>query len=179
MKPKVTALKETVSKLSTAEGSNPTTIPFLSFLKSSNPTSLRQGVLRPSVCLVVQGQKRIQIGDEVFKYGAGDFVVSVVDLPTTGQIIGANPKNPYLGIVLQIDVQEVASIVLEAGLNLNTEGALGVGAAVGTMDDELLDCMNRMLKLLRSPQESKFFAANLRREIIYRLLTSPQGKNFF
>jgi AraC-like DNA-binding protein len=156
-----------------------TVIPFLSFLKSSQPSPHRQGVLRPSVCLVVQGGKKIHIGDDVYKYGAGDFVVSVIDLPTTGQILDATPKNPYFGIVLQLDVQEVASIVMEAGIDVNSKGAQGVGAAVGTMDEDLLDCFTRMLKLLKSPQESKFFAANLRREIVYRLLVSPQGKNFF
>jgi AraC-like DNA-binding protein len=103
----------------------------------------------------------------------------VIDLPTAGQILDVNPKSPYYGLVLQLDIQEVAAIVVEAGIDVTGKDAQGVGAAVGTLDGELLDCVERLLKLLDSSEDAKFFAANIRREIIYRILKSPYGKHFF
>jgi AraC-like DNA-binding protein len=176
---KISTIKEVVSKIAAVDGSHPTAIPFLSILRVSQPTSLRQGVLRPSICVVVQGKKKLLFDEEVYSYGAGSYVVSVIDLPSAGQILDVNAKNPYFGLVLNLDVQEVASIVVEAGIDLNAEGAQGVGAFVGSLSPELLSCFVKMVKLLKSEKDAIFLAPALRREIIYRLLTSADGRKFF
>ena len=49
--------------------------------------------------------------------------------------------------------------------------------AVGTSSAELLDACIRLIKLLDQPQDIPFLAPLIEREIIFRLLRSPQGKH--
>jgi AraC-like DNA-binding protein len=47
--------------------------------------------------------------------------------------------------------------------------------AVGTASSELLGACIRLLELLDTPQDIPFLAGLVQREIVYRLLRSPQG----
>src|SRR5687767_4922546 len=57
----------------------------------------------PLLVVMAQGGKRLLLGDEVFEYRAGDFLVVTTDLPVTGHFIDARPQCPALamGIVLR------------------------------------------------------------------------------
>src|SRR4030081_3410193 len=47
--------------------------------------------------VVAQGGKRLALGDRVYEYGAGQYLVASVDLPLTGHVIDADPGRPALG----------------------------------------------------------------------------------
>jgi transcriptional regulator GlxA family with amidase domain len=49
--------------------------------------------------------------------------------------------------------------------------------AIGVSSVELLDACLRLVELLDSPQDIPFLGGLIQREIIYRLLRGPQGKN--
>lgn len=46
------------SALPPDENSCPTALPWLSFIRFTHPTALNKGMLSPSMCLILQGQKR-------------------------------------------------------------------------------------------------------------------------
>ena len=55
-------MAEIVARHAVDEGVSRTPIPFLSLIRFDRPTDLASGMLKPSVCLVVQGGKRTFIG---------------------------------------------------------------------------------------------------------------------
>jgi hypothetical protein len=91
-----------------------TSIPFLSLLRSSHPTPVTKGVLKPSCCVILQGHKRVHLADEVLDYGPGEYLVVSVDMPASGHIVRATADKPYLLLNIELDPQEIAAIVLEA-----------------------------------------------------------------
>lgn len=159
-----------------SDGENATVIPGLTLHRASSATILQRGVLRPSFCVVVQGEKLAQAGtDTTFRYGAGDFLASSIDMPASGQVIGATKSRPYLAARFELTPQDVLSVLRDAEVHVDTT-APGSGATfVGTSDARLLDVVSRTLACLDDGQEARFLAPLLRRELVYRLVTGPSA----
>ncbi|WP_343731046.1 AraC family transcriptional regulator [Duganella sp.] len=156
-----------------------TSIPFLSLLRSSHPTPVTKGVLKPSCCVILQGHKRVILADEVLDYGPGEYLAVSVDMPASGHIINATPDKPYLLLNIELDPQEIAAIVLEAQVSIDSQQPER-GAFVGRTDDALQEALYQLVRLLRAPAaEAAFLAVGLKREIIYRMLTGPDGRHLY
>ncbi len=128
--------------------------------------------------LIAQGAKILGIGDRVYEYRAGQYLVSSVDLPVTGHFSQASPSQPALGFGLDLRPSTIASLLLEVdpstslrASTASTPPALGVADA----GPELLDSVIRMLALLDAPTDRAVLAPMLEREIVWRLLTGPLG----
>ncbi|OHV51373.1 AraC family transcriptional regulator [Pseudofrankia sp. BMG5.36] len=129
---------------------------------------------RPSVALVAQGVKRSALGEEVFEYRAGQFLVVTLDLPLTSHIAAASPAEPFLAFSMPLEAGMIAQLLLE------TEAAPGARydgppLAVSTASEDLLDAVVRLLRLVGSPADRPVLARAVRREIHWRLLSGPQG----
>ncbi|NVM77048.1 AraC-like DNA-binding protein [Duganella sp. SG902] len=156
-----------------------TTIPFLSLLRSSHPTPVTRGVLKPSCCVILQGQKRVHLADEVLDYGPGEYLAVSVDMPASGHIVSATADHPYLLLNIELDPQEIAAIVLEAQVSIDTQQPVR-GAFIGHTDDALQEALYQLVRLLHAPAaEAAFLAVGLKREIIYRMLTGPDGRQLY
>ncbi|MYM74579.1 helix-turn-helix domain-containing protein [Duganella sp. FT134W] len=156
-----------------------TAIPFLSLLRSSHPTPVTKGVLKPSCCVILQGHKRVHLSDEVLDYGPGEYLVVSVDMPASGHIISATADKPYLLLNIELDPQEIAAIVLEAKITIDSEQPVR-GAFIGQTDDALQESLYQLVRLLHAPPaEAAFLAVGLKREIIYRMLNGPYGRQLY
>ena len=127
-----------------------TSIPFLSLLRSSHPTPVTKGVLKPSCCVILQGHKRVILADEVLDYGPGEYLAVSVDMPASGHIINATPDKPYLLLNIELDPQEIAAIVLEAKVSIDSQQPER-GAFIGRTDDALQEALYQLVRLLRAP----------------------------
>lgn len=153
----------------------PTEVPGLSITGTDAPTTPRPGMAEPSLAVVVQGSKRTVVGDGVFDYAAGEFLVIQLDVPVVGLVTEASVNVPFLGFGLVLDPGEVASILLEsAGLaDCGTRGLSGVGVARAGHD--LLSAASHLVTLLDAPHDVEILAPLYRREILWRLLNGPQA----
>ena len=162
------------------DGRAATAIPFLSLLRSSHPTPISRGVLKPSCCLILQGRKRVMFGTEALDYGPGEYLVVTLDMAGAGHVVNATPDQPYLLMNMELDPAELASIVLEAQITLAAPAQPVRAAHVGRADSDLLEAWHKLLRLLQSPpQEAVFLSVGLKREIIYRLLAGPHGPQLY
>ncbi len=55
------------------------------------------------LAVVAQGTKRLALGDRVYEYGPGQYLVASVDLPVTGHWLDIGPGRPALGFGLVLD----------------------------------------------------------------------------
>ena len=65
------------------------------------------------MALIAQGAKRLAIGDRVYDYGPGQYLVASVDLPITGHYTHAAVDEPALGFGLILRPQRIAALLLE------------------------------------------------------------------
>jgi len=168
-----------VQQLALDEQRVATAIPFLSLLRSSHPTPVTRGVLKPSCCVILQGRKRVHLADEVLDYGPGEYLVVSIDMPASGHIVSASAEEPYLLLNIELDPQEIAAIVLEAQVAIDTQEPVR-GAFVGATDAALQETLFQLVRLLQAPAaEAAFLAVGLKRELIYRLLTGAHGRQLY
>jgi len=139
------------------------------------PTPPRPGLADPCLAVVVQGRKRTAVGDGVFDYAAGEFLIIQLDLPVTGCVTEASPELPFLGFGIRLDPTEVASLLLESAQLPDRSVPEPSGIAVAQADTRLLSATSHLLGLLDSPQDAAVLAPLYRREVIWRLLTGPLG----
>jgi AraC-like DNA-binding protein len=116
--------------------------------------------------LIAQGSKRLAIGERVYDYGPGQYLVASVDLPITGHYTEA----PALGFGLVLRPSVIAELLLESAAGPAPSG-LGVADAA----PELLDAVTRMVRLLDHPSDHAVLAPMLEREILWRLINGPLG----
>ena len=169
-----------VARHATTDGQTATVVPFLRLLRESHPTARRHGVIEPSLCAIVQGRKRMYVGAQTLNYVAPQYVMSVVEFPTSGHVMEATPRTPYLALRLALDAGEIAQVIVDAKLDLATKPAANKPAVfVGRADAGLQSCLFRLVQLLDEPDHAQFLAGDLRREIIYRLLRSEHGPEIY
>lgn len=161
------------------EGTTKTGIDFLSVCRHSYQAPLVPSVLNPSLCLILQGMKSFHLGEDLLYYHVGDYLASIIDIPASGQIIGATKDSPYIGLRLDFTAKEIASLVIEADINVKQRNAeLGPAAFIGKSDAEFLELLIRLLKLIDRPEEVRFLSGLIKRELIFHLLTGDYGHLF-
>ena len=153
----------------------PSAVEGLMITATDAPTSPRPGVAEPSLGLVIQGRKRTVSGDRVFDYAAGEFLIAQLDLPVVGQVTEASAECPFLGIGIRIDPAEIAAMLLEAAATPGDTPARAPGVTVASAGVPLLDALSHLAGLLDTPQDVPILAPLYRREVLWRLLTGPQG----
>lgn len=129
------------------------------------------------LALVAQGAKRLALGERVYEYRAGQYLVASVDLPVTGHFTEASTEHPALGFGLTLDPADVAELLLRSGPGdvPRTGGGALPGIAVSDAPDALLDAVVRLLRLLDEPRDQAVLAPLVKREILWRLITGEQG----
>lgn len=132
-------------------------------------SEIEHTVVRPLVCMVLQGRKQVAIGRHAMSYGAGDTMIVTGNLPTASRIVEASVLRPYLSMALDLDPALITELV---------EGSPEDGAASGDpqADRDLGDALRRLMSLLDRPQSLAVLQDALLREIHHWLLRGRQGQ---
>jgi AraC-like DNA-binding protein len=165
-----------VARLAPTDGPHQTKFPSLALVRTSVPTVRMPAVYQPSLCVVVQGRKRALLNGEVFHYDALNYLVVSVTLPVLGQVLEASAERPFLGLKLDLDLDEIAHLLLEVGVRGAAPADTDRGLFVARMDEPLLDAVLRMVKLLDAPEDIAALAPVVQREIYYRVLRGELGR---
>ena len=152
-----------------------TPITGLTLNRWETPTQASSNMLDASLCLIAQGKKQVILGEETYTYDAEHFLFTAIDLPVISQIIQASPEHPYLGILLKLDPYVLAQLMLEAHVPFKHSTTDKKGLAVGELTHELTDAFVRLLELMQTPNDIQILSPLIIKEILYRLLMSPQG----
>ena len=149
----------------------PTAVPRLTLFRSNVTTALSPAMSDPLFCVVARGRKRIYLGHEEFRYDPDSYMVASLDLPVSGQVIEA----PCLGMTLALDPAMLAALLLEMPPGGGARSATKA-IAVNPLEDDLLNPLLRLLRLLDRPGDIPMLAPLIEREMLYRLLCGPRGE---
>jgi AraC-like DNA-binding protein len=130
----------------------------------------------PSVAIVVQGRKRVELGRRTFIYDAAQFLLTSIDLPVVSQVVEASGESPYLCFKLKLEISMVGEILSRGEIPAAEAPLDGPAMATSETSVELLRACRRLLDLLNAPQDIPFLSEPIQREIIYRILQSPEGQ---
>ena len=145
--------------------------------RRNNPTALHHGESVVSFCMVAQGSKHVEVGDREYIFTPEDIFIITARLPTVSHVVSASPEEPYLGLAIELNPNEVKSVYLST-----TPEALGMyddptAEGMCPIHVNMLDATVRLMRTLDKPQEAEFLAPKIKDEIIFRLLsTDREGK---
>ena len=108
------------------------------------------GITRPTLALTVQGARRTLLGERVFGYHAGQYLIATLELPVTAQVARATPAEPFLGLGLPLQPELIAELLLDAPPR---PGSASTGIVSGDADEDLLDALVRLLRLIDRPAD--------------------------
>jgi len=169
------ALADAISKVMGRAHEMSTAVPGLTLYQNTVPTAPNPCTYAPSLLLIPQGKKRVDLGKQSYVFGESTFLLTSIELPIVSRVCAASVEKPYLAFFLKLDMGMVRDVLHseEVRIPVPPVGTRGMVLAEATV--ELLAPCSRMVQLLRTPQDVPFIAKLLQREIIYRLLQGPQG----
>ncbi len=150
-------------------------IPSLVLFRYDQPTEPDTAVYDPSLCLLACGCKNVNMGEESFSYNSRNYLLTSLHVPTVIQVPDASPEEPCMGVMLKLDMREVAQMMAECSLPAPRTRQSEPGMTTGEVTLPLLDAVQRLVRLLDSPEDIPVMAPIIRKEIIYRLLIGDQG----
>lgn len=152
-----------------------TDIPGVSLHRRSAPTPPCRTTYHPGVIVIAQGRKQVNLGRASFIYDASRFLLTAVDLPTVSRVVEATKENPCLALTLKLDMSMVRELLGREEIHVGEAPPDAPAMSTGETTPEFLSACCRLVDLLSSPQDILFLSGLIQREIIYRVLRSPEG----
>jgi len=169
-------LARKIAALAPALGENRTAVPGLALYRRTTPTACYRAVYEPSLTVFVQGRKRINLGGTVYLCDSSSFLLTSIDVPVESQIIEASEQVPMLTMNLRLDMPIVREVLSREDLPEPLTSGQRHGLAVGVTGAGLLAACSRLIDLLDVPEDIPFLSHLIHREILYRILRTPQGE---
>jgi AraC-like DNA-binding protein len=173
------SLKDALDPYIDAQGGNDgvysTGIEALTLMRSSRETLPQHLLYRPALCVVAQGAKRVMLGDDAIDYCEMQYLVVSVEMPLLGSVTRANVDEPYLGLMLEFDMEVMREVMEQLDEPPRVSGNPAMGVFVDTCDGPLADGIARLVRILGNPQAIRVLYPSVMREICYWLLTGSHG----
>jgi len=152
-----------------------TPVPGLVLVRRTAPTAPCTGTYTPSVIIVAQGSKRVDLGPSTFLYDQSRFLLTSIDLPIVSQVVEASETKPLLALALSLEMPVVRELLSRDEAHVREISTDTPAMITGEITAELLGACCRLVDLLANPKDIPFLSGLIQREIIYRLLCGPDG----
>ena len=156
------------------DGAMSKALPNLWVLRKEDVSEFEAVVYDPVICLILRGSKETHIGSQSVSLTRGDALLVSHDLPVTSRITQASSDQPYLALILQLELSTIRSLyeqVSEAVSEVADARSLSTSVAQPSWTDPL----GRYLGLMGKPLEAQVLGPLILREIHFQLLMSPIG----
>ncbi len=157
------------------DGINSTAMPALFFNRASLVTGPSYSILKPALCIVVQGEKDIWLAKERFHYTPADYLVASLEVPVSGQVVTASTEVPYLSLKLEFTPNQILEAIHDYKMSARPKEQTGRAIFVSRLDFPLLDAVSRLAHLLDHPDDIPVLAPLFTKEILYRVLQGQHG----
>ena len=152
-----------------------TEVPGLLLVRRTAPSAPCSGTYAPSLIVVAQGSKRVDLGQTTFIYDRSRFLLTAIDLPIVSQVVEASETKPLLALAIKLEMTVVREFLSREEVQVREVSSDTPGMVTGEITVELLSACCRLVDLLASPRDIPFLSGHIQSEIIYRLLCGPAG----
>jgi len=171
----IRALARVIGSLVQTDGDHNTSIPSLTLHRRSGPTEPLHCIYNLGLGVVAQGDKQVLLGEESIDYGPGQSMLTTIDLPVVSHVTRASGAEPFLGMMLTLDVRSIVQMASEMDEPRPRREDTSRSISFEVLDADLLDALVRLVKLLGQPALVPGLAPLIQQEVILRLLTGPHG----
>jgi AraC-like DNA-binding protein len=171
------ALARAIATFAQTDGDYNTAIPALKLHRRAAPTEPLHCIYNLGLGIVAQGDKQVLLGDESMDYGPGQSMLTTIDLPVVSHVTRASVAEPFLGMMLTLDVRSVVLMASELDEPRFRRDDAFRSISFEALDAALLDALIRLVRLLEEPALVPRLAPLIQQEIIVRLLTGPHGRH--
>ena len=171
----IRALARAIGSLVQTDGDHNTSIPALTLHRRSGPTEPLHCIYNLGLGVVAQGDKQVLLGEESIDYGPGQSMLTTIDLPVVSHVTRASGAEPFLGMMLTLDVRSIVQMASEMDEPRPRREDASRSISFEVLDADLLDALVRLVKLLGQPALVPGLAPLIQQEVILRLLTGPHG----
>jgi AraC-like DNA-binding protein len=169
------ALARAIERFAQTDGDHITTIPALTLHRRKAPTEPLHCIYNLGLVVVAQGDKQIMLGGKAIDYGPGQSMLTTIDLPVISHVTRASAREPFLGMMLTLDVRSILQMASEMDAPRSRRDDAHRSISLEALDAILLDALVRLVNLLEEPILVPRLAPLIQQEIIIRLLTGPHG----
>lgn len=169
-----TQLRDLISRHAAVQ-KQATEVQGLTLYKVGQPTLPSDSVYSPRICLVLQGAKKIQLGERTFSVDSSQYFIATVSLPVSARIEQADPISPHLALTFELDREEIAKILAEMPSTHAAEHYDRTGIAVSQQTPEILRAASNLVSCLDMPDDIDMMAKLAKLELYYRLIRSELG----
>jgi AraC-like DNA-binding protein len=144
-------------------------------IRHFEPTGLRYAVYRPVLCLVLQGTKLFNTGNQIYEVSAGRSLIVSVDMPIVSHISHASRNEPFLGLALDLDIPLIRDMAGPMEDCQEAASESDPAALVGDIEPALLVCAERAVEMLEQPDEAAKLMPGVLKDIHRWLVAGPRG----
>jgi AraC-like DNA-binding protein len=163
-----------LEKLAPFEGYTLSALDGVRFMRANAPVARIPVMYEPCLVIVCQGRKRGYLADQQYVYDANHYLVLSVPLPFESET-EASAHEPMLAVSVRIDLQVAAELVLALDKSRRNSPAAPVGMVSTPLCEGMGDALLRLLNALAVPDDAAILGPSIVRELLYRVLTGPQG----
>lgn len=124
-----------------------TDIPSLTLHRRTATTAPCSITYQPSVTVIAQGRKRVDLGTTSFLYGPSQFLLTAIDLPVISRIVEASEATPCLAMSLKIEMPVVRELLGREEIHATEASSGSPAMSAGRASVEFLDACCRLLRL--------------------------------
>jgi AraC-like DNA-binding protein len=174
--PTTSALANAIGRFAQTDGDHTTAIPALTLHRRKAPTEPLHCIYNLGLGVVAQGDKQVLLGEEAIDYGPGQSMLTTIDLPVVSHVTRASVAEPFLGMMLTLDVRSIVQLAAEMNTPRPRREDAHRSISFEALDAALLDALVRLVNLLGGePALIPRLAPLIQQEVLIRLLTGPHG----
>ena len=162
-----------VDNLITRDGYNSTAIEGVGLFRTCEARGREPLCYEQGIIFIVQGVKRVYLGNAVHEYNPQKFLVSGVPIPAECETF-AEKNEPLLAIAIEIDtvfLNQIVHIMDEYGERGQQQAKPArEGLFLGQVTEEIEDILFRLVTLLQSPLECRILGEGILKELFLRVL---------
>lgn len=173
-------LIQSVRELKLQDGVNNTVVSYLKVYRFSNTIIYMPETAIPYIYLVLDGSLRLHTPSGIMDYLPGQYSVSAIDTPISGQVLTYGDEKDFLALSIEFTLNDVITVILDIDGNL-VERIMNFELDTDTMDEfdkKVGDAAFRLVKILNKPEQLAFMGKYLRKEIIFDVLCGTCGRQF-
>jgi AraC-like DNA-binding protein len=169
------AVRAYTTRHANGDGLALTPVPGLRMMCLDSPRGELHSIYRPLICLVLQGAKRMVVGNEERVFAAGQSVIVSADMPVVGQIVQAGRSEPYLAVAVELEAAILRELAAQlGGVRAQLPSRTRTLFAEDT-SSAILDCALRLVRLLERPDATPLLRPGIVHELHYWLLSGQHG----
>ncbi len=143
-------------------------------IKEINISELGATIYEPALCVVLQGEKQVNLDNRTLRVSAGDAVIISHHVPVYAKITRASVEVPYLALIIKIDLKIIRSLHFEIEKIIEKqERAFSVDSE--RADSAPINTIDRLVKIIEDPIEAQLIGPSTFKELHLRVLRTSHG----